>query len=185
MRVWRTVVFWISARDRSYPWAIPRGTINDWVVFAVYIVCSITSWLEIYVISFINKSCSVCNTGCELSEAEGHFARPDLEGGIWGREATPRGMTVGGTPLWHVSSPASTVLHQVDHWIFLSTTPLYLHGLLAYLERGTLFSRLVTVKQWFLFTKSPEPAHKSTPTDTQICHKPGHREWQKYNGKIA
>lgn len=33
MRVWRAVVFWISARDRSYPWAIPRGTINDWVVF--------------------------------------------------------------------------------------------------------------------------------------------------------
>lgn len=73
-------------------------------------------------------------------------SRPDLEGGIWGREATPRGKTVGGTPLWHVSSPSTTVLHQVDHWTFLSTTSLYLHGLLPYLERGTLFSRLLTVK---------------------------------------
>lgn len=37
--------------ETIYPWVISKGTIDSWIMFAVYITYSITSWSEIYVVS--------------------------------------------------------------------------------------------------------------------------------------
>ena len=172
MKAWRTVVFWISARDTRYPRVIPKGTLNSWVVCAVYITYSITSWLEIYLISLqpfhqwellsMQQSVWAVWSGGSLCQTRS---------GSW----NPRELLYDISPHQHplYQLPA---LHQVDHW-----TLSFYHTLVTAWVPSTpgirqfmAFSSPVTVKEWLPSSKSPESAHMSTPTETQSPYKAGH-----------
>lgn len=74
---------------------------------------------------FINTSCSVCNKKHELSEAEGHFVRPDLGGWIlkkrghfqWHKSELMKLLHLISLD-WH-SLNKLPVLHCIEHWTFI------------------------------------------------------------------
>lgn len=74
---------------------------------------------------FINTSCSVCNKKHELSEAEGHFVRPDLGEWIlkkrghfqWHKSELMKLLHLISLD-WH-SLNKLPVLHCIEHWTFI------------------------------------------------------------------
>lgn len=172
MKAWRAVVFWISARDTSYPWVIPKGTINSWVLCAVYITYSITSWLEIYLISlhpFHQWELLSMQQNVWAVWSRGSLCQ--ARSGSWNLRELLYDISPHQHPLYQLPVP-----HQVDHW-----TLSFYHTLVTAWAPSTsgirqfmVFSSLLTVKEWLPSSKSPESAHTSTLTETQSPYKAGH-----------